>query len=82
MHTWIQMKMNIYNIYTVCLPVLVSIDDNNRMGRGWGGDGTHCTLPAQAGSVQCVHEYSIDIWSKTRYRYCMCAATAGSGRSV
>ena len=40
MHTWIQMKMNIYNIYTVCLPVLVSIDDNNRMGRGWGGDGT------------------------------------------
>ena len=39
MHTWIRMKMNIYNIYTVCLPVLVSIDDNNRMGRGWGGDG-------------------------------------------
>ena len=68
MHTWIQMKMNIYNIYTVCLPVLVSIDDNNRMGRGWGGDGTHCTLPAQAGSVQCVHEYSIDIWSKTLVR--------------
>ena len=53
MHTWIRMKMNIYNIYTVCLPVLVSIDDNrnisqhqavlaahggNVAGRGVGGD--------------------------------------------